>query len=71
MSSMNDNSNYNDERVFWCKRCLSLKIKSEDGLDYCDECGCADIGESSFEEWENMYVKRYGRKFTDYVRKGY
>lgn len=69
MSDMIDNSNYNDEPVFYCSRCLSLKVKCEDGLDYCDDCGCGDIGESSFEDWERMYVKRYGRKFIEYGRK--
>lgn len=65
-----DNSNdYNDEPVFYCKSCLSLKIKTVASgldLDYCDECGCTDIEEASIEEWQALYRERYG---FDYLTK--
>ena len=63
MSDLND---YNDEPVFYCKDCLSLKIKTVvEGLDldYCDECGGTDIEQTHIEEWKKLYKKRYGFDF--------
>lgn len=59
---------YNQEPVFYCKKCLSLKIRDVehiDGSEYCDECGTTDIGTASIEEWENLYVQRYGHKYLE------
>ena len=33
--------------------------------DYCDSCGATDIGECSIEEWENMYINRYGHRYLE------
>lgn len=43
-----DNSaiNYNDEPVFYCKHCLSLKIINDThlaDLEYCGDCGSTYI----------------------------
>lgn len=46
---------YNDEPVYYCKSCLSLRIRTLPDLNnqmFCDVCGCTDIAESSIEEWE-------------------
>ena len=54
---------YNDIPVHYCKSCLSLRIKTvvaNSNLDYCDECGSTDIGQSHIEEWRETYKKRYG-----------
>lgn len=53
--------------VCYCTRCYSLKIKYEEitDSDYCVECGCSDIAEASFEEWEKKYQARYGKKLTE------
>lgn len=54
---------YNDEPVFYCKSCLSLKIKTipmMSGFDYCDKCGSTNIGETSIQEWEKLYIEKYG-----------
>ena len=32
-----DDINYNSEPVYWCNSCMSLNIKSVDGIDYCDK----------------------------------
>lgn len=71
MESMSNNSDkkseYNKEPVFYCKHCLSLKIRDA-GLPellYCDECGSADIFSISIEEWENMYKDKYGFKYLE------
>jgi hypothetical protein len=54
---------YNNEPVYFCKECLSLKVMNVAGLKgacYCDDCGGTDIGETSIEEWEQLYKKRHG-----------
>ena len=63
--SMNNehNETYDDDPVFYCKRCLSLNIKQiplVENQDYCDECGSTDIGTADIEEWNRMYKKKYG-----------
>ena len=55
---------YDDEPVFYCKNCMSLRIKNIGGiLDYCDDCGSTDIGIINIHIWEKLYIKRYGIKF--------
>lgn len=34
---------YNNEPVYYCSECLSLKIRDIDGTDYCDKCGSTNI----------------------------
>lgn len=60
-------SDYNDEPVFYCKHCLSLKIRDAGLPDllYCDDCGSADVLQTSIEEWEKMYKDKHGFKFLD------
>ena len=71
MESMPNNSDkkseYNKEPVFYCKHCLSLKIRDAGLPDllYCDECGSADIFSIPIEEWENMYKDKYGFKYLE------
>lgn len=65
----NSKQEYNEEPVFYCKNCLSLKIKTvqvDSNLDYCDECGSTDIAQTSIEEWRGIYKNRYG---TDFLNK--
>lgn len=66
-----DNTNYNDEPVFYCRNCLSLRIRAVPGLDnaeFCDECNSTDIAQCSIEEWKTMYKDKYG---FDYLEKDY
>lgn len=59
---------YNNEPVFYCKKCLSLNIRHVRGIkdtEYCDECGSTDVETTNIENWENMYEARYGHKFLD------
>lgn len=53
------NSPYNVDDVFYCKHCLSLKIRSAEEQDYCDKCGSTDIAQTSIFEWENIYKEKY------------
>lgn len=65
----NSKQEYNEEPVFYCKNCLSLKIKTvqvDSNLDYCDECGSTDITQTNIEEWRDIYKNRYG---TDFLNK--
>ena len=57
---------YDLEPVKYCARCYSLKVKYEEAIDSdcCMECGCSDMAESSIYEWEKLYEKRYGHKYT-------
>lgn len=57
---------YDDEPVKYCPRCYSLKIAYEQATDteYCMECGCLDIAETTIEEWTTKYEKRYGKKYV-------
>ena len=66
MSDEEKTQDYDLEPVVYCSKCYSLKIKHDDVFDedYCTDCGCTDISESSIEEWEELYEKRYGNKYT-------
>ena len=64
----NSKQEYNEEPVFYCKNCLSLKVKTvqvDSNLDYCDECGSTDIEQISIEEWEDIYKNRYGTYYLN------
>lgn len=59
---------YNAEPVFYCRRCLSLKVRDVKHLDnseYCDECGSTDVEQTSIENWDAMYVKKYGHHYLE------
>jgi len=65
---MDTKNEYNKEPVFYCKNCLSLKIRNVERVEdseYCDDCGSTDIGTTSIEEWDAMYVSRYGHHFIN------
>ena len=58
---------YNEEPVFYCKHCLSLRIMSvgKTGEDYCDECGNTSVDTTDIHTWETMYKERYGFNFLN------
>ena len=65
---MGDKKEFNDEPVFYCKNCLSLKIKTVPGmieLDYCDDCGSTDISKTNIETWRQLYKDRFGFDYLD------
>lgn len=66
MASEERLNDYDSEPVRYCSKCYSLKIKYDESIDddYCVDCGCTDISESSISNWERLYEKRYGHKFT-------
>jgi hypothetical protein len=55
-----------EDKVWYCKGCLSLRIlELDEETLYCDDCGCADIGEATIDEWDTMYQKKYNVKFLN------
>lgn len=57
---------YDKEPVYYCKKCLSLSIKTlHNVLDYCDTCGSTEIGEVNIHDWEKMYINKYGVKYLN------
>lgn len=55
---------YNSVPVYFCKNCLSLKIRVlGEYSEYCDECGSTDIETTDIESWRKMYRDKYGRDF--------
>ena len=65
---MGEIEEYNKEPVFYCKHCLSLKIKmvpNMEELDYCEECGATDIAQTDIETWKKMYRDRFGFDYLD------
>lgn len=60
-----DVKGYNDIPVFYCKKCLSLNIKTVIGMDYCDDCNSTNIDHCHIEEWEKMYEEKYGYKLLN------
>ena len=59
---------YNKEPVYYCKKCLSLKIGYVavlEGSEYCEDCNSTDIGTTTIEEWDKMFFKRYGYHYLD------
>ena len=59
---------YDEEPVFYCRNCLSLKIRNIPSIDhseFCDDCGSTDIEQCTIEEWEKMYIEKYGHKYLD------
>lgn len=69
MSEKKDIKEQEEEPVYYCARCYSLKIKYEEsiGMDCCGDCGCTDFRTSSYEDWEKLYKQRYGHKFVEEV----
>lgn len=68
MKDQDNQNNYNDEPVFYCKHCLSLKIMNESkmfDLEYCGDCGSTNIDQTHISNWEEIYRQRYGFKLLD------
>lgn len=72
LSKKQNTEEYDEEPVYYCKRCLSLNIRQilyVANMDYCEDCGAVDIGTASIEEWDNLYKEKYGISFMDKSKK--
>lgn len=61
-----DKEGYNKIPIFYCKNCLSLKIRDVEHIEnseYCDRCGSTDIAQTNVREWETLYKNKYGHYF--------
>ena len=57
---------YNNEPVYYCKNCLSLRIMDlNDTISFCDRCGSTEISTCHINEWKRLYKERYGK---DYIK---
>jgi hypothetical protein len=61
------NINDLEDPVFYCQHCLNLKIiqAEKTNQSYCGTCGNLDILLTDISDWENLYLKRYGRKYLE------
>lgn len=60
---MDKKKEYNDEPVFYCAQCMSLKIKYADNISYCEPCGSTHIREDHIEVWKTKYKNKYGKEY--------
>ena len=59
--------------VFYCKQCLSLRIKELPGggnVDFCDDCNSTNIATADIFTWEQLYEQRYGNKYINLDKDG-
>ena len=61
----NNHEQYNSIPVYYCSECLSLRIITLDGQDFCDECGNITIKQCSIEEWEELYEEINSNKYIE------
>lgn len=73
MDAIKEQYDYNSDPVYYCKDCISLRVKTvsaELDLDFCDKCGSTNITTASIEEWRDLYKERYGFEYlTDKITK--
>lgn len=63
-----NNSPYNEEPVYYCKSCLSLRIlgiSKDDDCNFCDDCGSVNIETINIKDWETLYKERYGKLYLN------
>lgn len=54
--------NDEEEKFYYCKRCLSLdiRVENENNITYCNNCGSTKIEESdNMDDWLDMYNREY------------
>ena len=59
---------YNKEPIYYCKKCLSLKIGYVavlEGSEYCEDCNSTNIEKAPIEEWDKMFFKKYGYHYLE------
>lgn len=56
---------YNEQPVYYCRQCLSLRIMGLPNMNYCDSCGSTDVDSCNISMWENMYESKHGIKYLN------
>lgn len=59
----NVKEDFNSENVLFCTKCLSLRIRGDEQLSYCDSCSSTAIQEINIVDWEKLYESRYNKKY--------
>jgi hypothetical protein len=69
---MKTDGQYNEDKVCYCTDCLSLRVICMEDEDecYCDKCGSTDIDETSIQEWQELYKKRYNVEYLNSNKNG-
>lgn len=65
VESSNKHDKYNAIPVVFCADCLSIKISTIDGMDYCEDCGSTHMKEANIFDWEKMYKAKYSNTFLE------
>lgn len=57
---------YNNEPVFYCRECLSLKVVDlTSDTAYCEDCGSTNIGSTDIDTWKALYKERYKKDYME------
>lgn len=67
-----DKQQYTEEPVYYCTKCLSLKIRSVDDdkdSDYCDNCGSTEVSTTDIYTWQEKFQQAYGYNFLEGEKK--
>lgn len=59
--------------VFYCKQCLSLRIKGlpgNDSISFCDDCNSTDVESTDIFTWQELYRQRYGSNYLNLNKDG-
>jgi hypothetical protein len=59
MDNSTDIEDKTEDLYYYCTKCLSLDIKEDEDICYCDKCGCTSISSCTFDEWVEMKDKKY------------
>lgn len=65
IKTTNEHDKYNAIPVVYCSDCLSIKISTIDGIDYCEDCGSTNMKEANIFDWEKMYKAKYLNTFLE------
>jgi hypothetical protein len=62
-----ETNEYNEEPVYYCSECGSLKIITEEGVDRCGVCGSKDISVCHIDEWSKSvcHIDEWSKKFNN------
>lgn len=73
-SSIMETNIDDNNQVYYCKSCLSLRIQSiefnnEDVL-FCDKCKDSNVACIDFDTWDKMYFDKYHHHFMEEDKNG-
>ena len=55
--------------VFYCTRCLSIDVRTEDNITFCPHCftrkNPSTIDITTWKRWEELYEQKYGHQLVE------